>query len=140
MAARRQRLQEAQTRFVAAQEEVPAEISRAMGLTRDKWQHVHQIHTHSKRVLVSELVSLFDLKRIEPPPPPVAQSTLTALAQGHRRRNGITVAAAGGVGRGSGDGVAAAKEGEEDEYEICGVRMKEGNKGEILSECFILFL
>ncbi|RUP43376.1 hypothetical protein BC936DRAFT_137270 [Jimgerdemannia flammicorona] len=121
---RRQRLQDAAARLAKAQDQIPADTTRAVMLTKDRWRRVHQIYVHSKRVLVGELVSLFDLRHVEPAVSPVPQG-------GHRRRKGVLVQPGGGSG-----GSAAKSDGavEEDEYEICGVRMRRAGKGGISSE------
>ncbi|RUS23878.1 UV radiation resistance protein and autophagy-related subunit 14-domain-containing protein [Jimgerdemannia flammicorona] len=118
---RRQRLQDAAARLAKAQDQIPADTTRAVMLTKDRWRRVHQIYVHSKRVLVGELVSLFDLRHVEPAVSPVPQG-------GHRRRKGVLVQPGGGSG-----GSAAKSDGavEEDEYEICGVRMRRAGKGGI---------
>ncbi|CAG8594195.1 8577_t:CDS:2 [Acaulospora morrowiae] len=64
---RRQVLQESLAYFKKFKSHQEALVVKDMENTKERWCHVHQVLTHSRKVLIAELVSLFDLKRISDP-------------------------------------------------------------------------
>ncbi|CAG8464196.1 25837_t:CDS:2 [Dentiscutata erythropus] len=61
---RRQVLQESLAYFKKFKSHQQALITKDIDNTKERWRHVHQVLAHSRKVLIGELVSLFDLKRI----------------------------------------------------------------------------
>ncbi|KAG9303664.1 hypothetical protein G9A89_018561 [Geosiphon pyriformis] len=61
---RRQVLQESLTYFKKFQSHQKASITKDITTTKERWRQVHSVFIHSRKVLIGELVSLFDLKRI----------------------------------------------------------------------------
>ncbi|CAG8646860.1 25117_t:CDS:2 [Cetraspora pellucida] len=61
---RREVLQESLTYFKKFKSHQQALITKDIDNTKERWQHVHKILAHSRKVLIGELVSLFDLKRV----------------------------------------------------------------------------
>ncbi|CAG8443380.1 4107_t:CDS:2 [Diversispora eburnea] len=64
---RRQILQESFTYFKKFKFDQKPLIIRDTENTKEKWRHVHQVLTHSRKVLIGELLSLFDLKEVPDP-------------------------------------------------------------------------
>ncbi|KAF0396327.1 uv radiation resistance associated protein [Gigaspora margarita] len=61
---RRQVLQESLAYFKKFKSHQQTIITKDINNTKERWRHVHQVLAHSRKVLIGELVSLFDLKRI----------------------------------------------------------------------------
>ncbi|KAG0003465.1 hypothetical protein BGZ65_001677, partial [Modicella reniformis] len=79
---RKETLKMSKARFEGAKMNGPPTISRSINRTMDRWASVHQKLGHSRRVLVAELVTLFDLKcvperRRNPVNYDMSQSTLS---------------------------------------------------------------
>ncbi|CAG8724059.1 4712_t:CDS:2, partial [Ambispora leptoticha] len=61
---RRQVLQESLAYSKKFQSHQKSSITKDIANTKERWRHVHTVLIHSRKVLIAELVSLFDFKKI----------------------------------------------------------------------------